>query len=230
MVKRNRITLTKSECDTSIGKRLIDLIMSMCHDGRLEISEVNELDQFLRSNPAGLAAVSYLRAITREAIADGVINDAEAYALKRAFERIVPKDWRGIVSTHLESIGLPVISEFDVSSDWTEDDATQRQLDYIIALGGTVTPWMTKGQASVLIDQLLERRPPTPRQKMLLRFFDRLDLMQATKDEVSIWIDEMYAKEERRERAWERFKRETNHDPCGKDPTIVPVGAFRNYL
>lgn len=230
MVKRTRITLTKTECDSPTGKRLVDLIFSMCHDGRLEISEVDELHIFLRNDSSAIAAIPYLRAITREAVADGAINEAEAYALKLAFERIIPKEARGIVSTHLQSIGLPTMQYDEFAGEWTEHEATHKQIDYIVNLGGTVTPGLTKGEASQLIDQLLQRRPPTPRQTMLLRFFDRLDLLQATKDDVSLWVDQLYASNERLERAWERFKRETNHDPFGQEATIVPVGAFKQYL
>jgi hypothetical protein len=93
-----------------------------------------------------------------------------------------------------------------------------------------MSPEMTKGDASRLIEELLERRPPTPRQMMLLRFFDRLDLARATKDDVSEWIDHLYSSDSRLERAWDRFKRLTDHDPRGQDPSIVPVGAFREYV
>jgi hypothetical protein len=230
MAKRTRITLTKAECESPTGKRLIDLIFSMCHDGCLNISEVDELHIFLRNNSSPIAAIPYLRAITREAVADGAINDAEGYALKLAFERAIPKEARGIVSTHLQNIGLPAVDEYGETPAWTEHEATHKQIAYIVDLGGTITPGMSKGEASELIEQLLERRPPTPRQTMLLRFFDRLDLMQSTKDDVSLWIDQLYASDERLERAWERFKRETNHDPFEQDATIVPVGAFKSCL
>lgn len=230
MIKRTRITLTKTECESPTGKQLIDLIFSMCHDGRLEISEIDELHIFLSKDTSAIAAIPYLRAITREAVADGAINDAEAYALKLAFERVIPKEARGIISTHLENIGLPVTHEHEGSPAWTEDEATHRQISYIVDLGGTVTPRMTKGEASELIDRLLDRRPPTPRQRMLLRFFDRLDLLQATKDDVSLWIDQLYASDERLERAWDRFKRETKQDPHEQDASSVPVGAFKRYL
>jgi hypothetical protein len=230
MAKGTRITLTKAECEAPTGKRLVDLIFSMCHDGHLEISEVDELHIFLRNDSSAIAAIPYLRAITREAVADGAINDAEAYALKLAFERVIPKEARGIVSTHLQSIGLPTVHQDEFAGEWTEHEATHKQIGYIVDLGGTVKPGLTKGQASQLIDQLLERRPPTPRQTMLLRFFDRLDLLHATKDDVSLWIDQLYASDELLERAWDRFKRETNHDPFGQDAGIVPVGAFKKYL
>ena len=229
MAKRTQITLTKAECESPSGKRLIDFIFSMCHDGCLEIAEVDELHIFLRTDASAIAAIPYLRAITRETVADGAINDAEAYALKLAFERIIPKEARGIVSTPLQNIGLPAVHEYDLEP-WTEDEATHRQIAYILDLGGRVTPGMSKGEASELIEQLLARRPPSPRQTMLLRFFDRLDLMQSTKDEVSLWIDQLYASDERLERAWDRFKRETNHDPFEHDATIVPVAAFKTYL
>ena len=205
-------------------------MFSMCHDGCLDISEVDELHIFLRNDTSTIAAIPYLRAITREAVADGAINDAEGYALKLAFERIVPKEARGIISTHLQNIGLPAVQEYEETQSWTEHEATHRQIEYIVALGGAVTPQMTKGQASQLIEQLLERRPPTPRQTMLLRFFDRLDLLQATKDDVSLWIDQLYASDARLERAWDRFKRATIHDPFEQDAMVVPVGAFRDHL
>ena len=41
---------------------------------------------------------------------------------------------------------------------------------------------------------------------MLLRFFNRLDLWNATKDDVSLWIDQLYASDDRLERAWEQVQ------------------------
>ncbi|MFH1746632.1 MAG: hypothetical protein ABIG44_06255 [Planctomycetota bacterium] len=206
------------------------MILDTCHDGRLDIREVEELHIFLRRDTSTIAAVQYLRAITRECVTDGTVDDAEAYRLKVAFERVVPKAVRGVVSTHLEGIGLPAVDDDDAAPAWTRDEATARQIEYIVNLGGAVSPQMTKGDASKLIGELLERRPPSPRQTMVLRFFNRLDLAQATKDDVSLWIDEFYASDGRFERAWDRFKRATNHDPFELNPTIVPVGAFKDYL
>ncbi len=228
--KGTRITMTKAQAESPVGSALIDLILSMCHDGVLDIMEVEHLHAFLRgSESSPIPAVGFLRAKTRLAVADGSINEIEEYDLKKAFERVVPKEARGVVSTHLEGIGLPVASHVD-TPPWTHDEATAKQIEYIVNLGGKVTPGMTKGEASVLIDQLLERRPPTPRQRMLLRFFNRLDLERCTKDEVSAWIDDLFCRNHRNELAWERFKRETGHDPFGQDPTVVPIGACSRYL
>ncbi len=230
MAKGTRITLTKSEAETATGARLLDLILDMCHDGQLDFREIETLHAVLCHDTSRIAAIQYLRTITAAAVEDGAIDDMEAYRLKLAFQRVVPKQIRGIVSTHLEGIGLPANDDYDTEPAWVHDDATVRQLEYIAALGGTASPKMTKGEAAELIDQLLERRPPTGRQLMVLRFFDRLDLANATRDDVSLWLDTLYGSDGRYERAWERFKRATNHDPYGRDPKIVPVGAFREFM
>lgn len=230
LAKGTRITLTAKQCESPTGKRLIDLILSMCHDGELDLAEVADLHAYLLRDQSEIAAVEFLRALTREVLADGALSAAEAHRLKLAFERVVPKEVRGIISTHLEKIGAPNAVRSAGSSAWELDPATSRQIDYIIDLGGTIMPGMTKGEASNLIEDLLERRPPTPRQRMLLRFFDRLDLARSTKDEVSEWVDHLFMQDERHERAWERFKMETRHDPGCQNPTVVPVGAYRNYM
>ena len=224
-----RITLTKRESESPTGTQLIDLILKTCHDGELEIQEIDELHLFLRRDQSRIAAVAYLRALTREAVADGAIDGPEAYRLKQAFKRVVPKAFRGVVSTHLETIGVPTLDEGSDDVAWTRHEATFKQIEYVIDLGGKIAPGLTKGQASAQIDSLLERRPPTPRQQMLLRFFNRLDLSQLTKAEISAWLDELFCNQPDCEAAWERFKLDTDHDPRCRDPSVVPVGAFQQY-
>jgi hypothetical protein len=232
MTKGTRITLTKRESESATGKRLIETILNVCQDERIDKHEIEAMHSFLCSDGSGLAAIPFLRAICRDVLADGTIDDAELHRLKLAFSRVVPKDVRSTVSAHLERIGLPSVDDADETAipSWTLDAATERQIHYILDLGGHVAPQMTKGDASELIDQLLERRPATPRQVMLLRFFNRMDLAHACKDEVSMWIDECFVADERHERAWDRFKRATNHDPRGRDPAVVPIGAYLNYM
>lgn len=222
--------MTSKEADTPTGKRIIEKILAMCHDGMLELHEVEDLHVFLGREGTDIAAAHYLRAITRDAVADGRIDDVEAYRLKQAFLRVVPKEVRSVVATHLESIELPGFDDDDTSAPWKGHPATARQIAYVVDLGGTPTPGMTKGDASELIDRLLERRPVSPRQVMLLRFFDRMDLATSTKNEVSEWVDAHYELDPRHEAAWARFKRETNHDPACQDPTVVPIGAYRRYM
>lgn len=208
----------------------MEMILDICHDGELEISEIEDLHIFLRRDKSDIPAVPFLRSITRDIVADGIVDDAEAYRLKKAFERVVPKDIRGVVSTHLEGIGLPSSFSAAKRPSWHDDPATERQIEYICNLGGQVRSGMTKGEASELIDQLLTARPPSARQIMVLRFFDRMDLSSKSKDEVCEWIDYHYGSCEEYERAWERFKRETGHDPRSLDAENVPIGAYRQYM
>lgn len=221
--------MTNREADSEIGRALTNMILDMCHDGELTIEEVEALHVFLRKSGDPFVAIPYLRAITREIVADGSVSPAEAYRLKKGMERVVQKEVRKVVSTHLESIGTPVWGDDDYEPEWTRDEATTKQIDLILNLGGKINPGLTKGEASMQIDDLLERRPPTPRQMMLLRFFDRLDLKIRTKEEVSCWIDELFIHQGEAERAWHRFKLETDHDPYERDPNTVPIGAYKRY-
>ncbi len=221
--------MTNREAESETGRALTNMILDMCHDGELTITEVEKLHIFLRNAGDPFPAIPYLRAITREIVADGSISPAEAYRLKKGMERVVQLEVRKVVATHLESIGIPMWGDEDYEPEWTKDAATTKQIDLILNLGGKIPPGLTKGEASKQIDYLLERRPPTPRQIMLLRFFDRLEMANRTKEEVSYWIDELFIHQGEAERAWHRFKLETDHDPYERDPNTVPIGAYKKY-
>jgi hypothetical protein len=228
MPKGERLTLLKKEADSPFGKKLLSFIFDVCHDGRISLGEIESLHTFLLENPSDISAAVLLRAQTREMLSDNQIDPLDEYNLKTYFVRITPKVFRGIIETHLESIGLPVSAHGSLS--WKNDRATARQIDYIIALGGKPSLDLTKGKASRLIDALLERRPPTPRQVMLLRFFNRLDLLDKNKDEVSEYIDGLFHFDTKYELAWARFKRETGQSRFNMDPSTVPIGACRQYM
>lgn len=217
------------DAESETGLMLTNLILDMCHDGELDLGEVETLHALLSSAGDPFPAITYLRAITREILADGSLDPAEIYRLKKGMERVVQKEVREVVSTHLDSIGTPVWDDWDHEPAWMQHPATAKQIDFLIDLGGHITPSLTKGEATKMIDQLLEKRPPTPRQMMLLRFFDRLDLAGCTKEQVSCWIDELFVHRPHAERAWHRFKIDTQHSPYEKDPKTVPVGAYKKY-
>ena len=120
----------------------------------------------------------------------------------------------------------------DENPDWQSDTATERQLDYIANLGGTPRKGMTKGEASEYIDALRGKNPrsaetPTPRQMMVLRFWDKLDYKTKSKDRISGWLDEWYESDPDRLKAWELFKHEHN-DP--QKPEAVKIGIGQEYL
>jgi hypothetical protein len=221
--------MTSKEAASPEGRALINRILDICHDGEITIAEIESLHIFLRETTTTIYAFEYLRAITRDIVADGCVDKYESLRLKKAFERVVPKDIRSIVSTHLEKLGIPSPGDKAQAPAWRGHPATGRQIEYIIGLGGSPAEGMTKGEASDLIEDLLDRRPPTPRQMMLIRFFDHMELGVATKDEVSAWIDHLFSTNPRYELSWSRFKQETNHDPLCKDPEVVPIGGYKYY-
>jgi hypothetical protein len=233
MAQSVRVTLTQAQAASPFGQRLIHQIMAISHDGDLTIEEVASLHTILRNGPADMNAVPFLRTVTTSIITDGQLDAVEAYQLRRAMERVVPKAIRIDLTILLSRIGLPSSDEDDAPGSrrsWRDDPVTARQLEFIRDLGGVPDERLTKGAASELIDDLLARRPPTPRQQMVLRFFDRLDLSSKTKEEVSVWLDDLYAQREDCERAWDRFKIETGDDGSVRDPLVVPIGAFRRYV
>jgi len=108
--------------------------------------------------------------------------------------------------------------------------ATERQLQYIHELGGNPSADLTHAAAAEAIKQLLARQQPTPRQMMLLRFWNKTDLMKASKNEVATWLDQYYDEDPRRKAAWEAFKLETGDDGSQHDPSCVPIGIGESYL
>jgi hypothetical protein len=110
------------------------------------------------------------------------------------------------------------------------NQATSNQLKYIRDLGGNPPEGITKDDASELIQQLLARNGPTPRQMMILRFWGRMEMAESSKDEVSEWMSQFYTEDPRRKLAWEKFKIENGDDGLQRDPSWVPVGIGGTYL
>jgi hypothetical protein len=109
--------------------------------------------------------------------------------------------------------------------------ATQRQVDYIIDLGGEVQDGMTKSEAHDLIDQLLSGAiPATNRQLMVLRFWNRMDLASQHRRDVTAWLDQLYRENPLYEAAWKYFKLDYKDDGSQRDPSWVPLGAGYIYL
>ena len=81
-----------------------------------------------------------------------------------------------------------------------------------------------------MIEELLGRQQPTPRQMMILRFWNRMDLAQSSKEEVSDWLSQFYEQDPRRKEAWETYKHDSADDGSQHDPSCVPLGAGEHYL
>jgi hypothetical protein len=109
--------------------------------------------------------------------------------------------------------------------------ATENQLQYIRELGGSPLPILTKSHASKLIGELKEGdNSPTPRQIMVLRFWNRLDLANRSRNDVSNWLDNFYAQDSRRKSAWNLYKLQNKDDGTQRDPSWVKIGEGENCL
>jgi hypothetical protein len=116
--------------------------------------------------------------------------------------------------------------------------ATVNQMQFIRDLGENPPKGLSRADAEILIPQLLKKQreslakeqSPTPRQMMVVRFWNKTDLMQSSKWEVEQWLTKFYEEDSRRVKAWELFKAEVGDDGSQNDPSLVPLGAGENYL
>ena len=119
----------------------------------------------------------------------------------------------------------------DLESPWSwNQPATPDQLRYLEALGGSTKLDLTKDSAARLIDGLKYTAPASNRQIMVLRFWNREDLIVSGRLAISRWMDDFYQKDRDHLRAWENFKKETGDDGSQADPNSVGVGAGMEYL
>jgi hypothetical protein len=112
------------------------------------------------------------------------------------------------------------------------DDWGKWRFNYHIReLGGSPPVGLTKSAASKLIEELKgEDDSPTPRQIMLLRFWNRMDLANRSRSEIVNWLENFYAQDSRRKSAWELYKLQNKDDGTQRDPSWVKIGEGENCL
>jgi hypothetical protein len=123
------------------------------------------------------------------------------------------------------------------------EPASWKQKLFIERLGGSVGPRLTKYDASALIDRLQsdpkrterariiyenEGYPPSPRQRMVARFWNAA--VHNTLTAQVQWMDAFYSADPDRLAAWELWKKEHTADSESDDPQRVPLGLGPNYL
>lgn len=91
-----KVVLTPEQLSSPAGKELLDLTVRSALDGRLELAEIKELRQWLRTNQTNLTipAIAYLHDIMTRIAADGVIDKDELIELHLAIERVIPTSFR----------------------------------------------------------------------------------------------------------------------------------------
>lgn len=221
-VKPKRVTLTKAQVQSELGQKLIKILTEFTGDGLVTDVEAKSLLAWISEHDDGsIYSITRLKELLSVVLEDGKLDSTEEVELFQMIKRIIPMEAR-------ESI---LQARANAAPAWAFDPATERQLDYIAALGGTREKGLTKGRASQIIDELLAKpRPPSNRQMMVLRFWDRLDLASGTVDSVGEWMDEHYASDPRHRQAWERYKEEAGDDGSQGNPDSVPIGIGKSYM
>jgi hypothetical protein len=239
-----RVTLTKAELSTPAGEALVALITRIGADGEITFDELSELESAVseRGPFADLTAAEFLRDIIHEIIADGRIDIIEAESLRRGLARVLPK---GIRERFEDA--LPADPDANRPA-WYYDVITERQVMFLRKLGHADPHSMNKGEASVMIDSLLNSQAnhnnagarvvrefddydttkPTDRQMMVLRFWGRPEPMTGTRQHVSDIIDSWYSGEPRKKIAWEEWKKAQGRDIT--NPDDVPFGIGEEWL
>jgi hypothetical protein len=220
-----RVSLTKAQIASAIGQDFLCLLIDIGKDGILEYEELERLSDWLnRNKDTAIPAVSFLFNLMVEVCADQNLTLEELVEIQLGIERVLPPQTR----SQIKNNRLALIPPKEADSE--PDPATQRQLDYIRALGGNPPVGLSKWDASDMIDQLLEKPMASSRQIMFLRFWDRLDLANRSRDEVSAWMSQFIDGDERRKHAWNTYKAEIGDDGSQRDPSFVPIGIGFQFL
>jgi hypothetical protein len=252
---RGKVALTAQDSTTQVGNLLLGVLEKISHDGRLTDNEIQSLGTWLQKAAAvsELPGIHFLREEVESILSDGEIVDGERNLLVKAILRVLPADRREEVKARFDQIKADEKEREKAEKEKAKEEAkllraeekelarqeriaeanvpTERQIEFITQLGGTLPPGSTKVQASELIDWLLENRP-TARQMMVLRFWNRLDLAKSSVDRVSDWMDSFYQEDPFRKEAWELWKAEANESGGRTYYSIgnVPIGAGMEYL
>jgi hypothetical protein len=252
--KGTRVTLSEKDCAAPVGQELIALLMDIEDDGVLTPGEIGRLIAWLDKHvDSEIPAVQWLLLVAHRLVRGREHTPSAIYEMQAAIERALPKRYRVEVIEkrreaakhqpaseamlqHIRDLGGHPPPGLTNEQAYAMKEAlwnqpTEPQLNYIRNLGMIPPSGLTKETASHLIDQLLhQRNGASPRQMMVLRFWNRLDLVHRSKAEVTEWMNEFYDEEPRRKLAWEMFKAEYGDDGSQHDPSWVPVGAGFTYL
>ena len=204
----------------------------------IQITEINS-EEFSEKLPARKSMLKRIRELGGNPPPG--ITRAEAYALKAKLQS-QPSEKQLEYIRALGGNPPPDITRWDASNLieqlLSSTKATEKQFQYIRDLGGDPPAGLSRADAEILIPQLQAKQqeslareePPTARQMMVLRFWNRMDLAQSSKWEVEQWLSQFYDEDPRRKPAWETFKLENGDDGSQHDPSWVPIGAGESYL
>ncbi len=210
-----RVTLTSSQLKKYTElEDLVVLLVQIAADGVLEYSELQLLTDWLNNHVhMDLPAVKFLVEVMLRVCADGQITPEEIYEIQLAIERVLPQEYRTNVTAARKAA-------------YYSQPASENQLATIQQLSGQCPAGLSRRDASEMLDRLYSG--PSCRQRMLLRFWNRMELANQTREEVSQWIDSFM--DDDHWEAWDLYKQEIGDDGSQRDPSFVPLGIGDGYL
>lgn len=251
-----RITLTKAHIASEDGQRLIQLLLEIGIDGQLTDEELTQLSEWLQNAPQHIPAIRHLLELVTDALIDGVISAEERKILQKQIERVLPSTERERLVMARKAFEEKRCAEERNRAQQEKEERerlrgeervkrereyerqrqeynkpTEAQLRYIKGLGGSLHECATKQDASDRIEQLLHSNGSiSPRQQMVLRFWNITPEPHWGKAQVSVWMDQFYESDSDHQLAWELFKEESGDTGSSRDPERVPVGIGQKYL
>jgi len=232
--KGSRIVLSRTECASPLGRELVGLLGEIAKDRIVTEAGVWRLNAWLNANAdSEIPAIRFLLNLSDRIFQTGGLTSAQTIEIHLAIERAVPKSIRGDFTARRQEATIRDYEErtkYDRRHSSPPVPATEKQLQYIHDLGGNAPRGLTKGDASDLIDELKgDGTFPTPRQVMVLRFWNRMDMATRSKAEITEWLNRFYAEDSLRKGAWTLYKIRHNDDGTQRDPSWVEIGVGENY-
>ncbi len=196
--KGTRIALSREQCESPIGKELINLLNEILHDGvntdgLITEDGVHRLNAWLDKHcDSDIPAIKFLIQISDRILRVGKVTTSKAFEMHYAIERVLP---------------MPLREEFKKTRQdaWVHSPlkpkATEAQLEYIRSLGGAPMPGLNIAEASQLIEKLLEHSTPpseqsaTEKQIQYIRDLGGNPPAGLSKADASILISQLQAKQ-----------------------------------
>jgi hypothetical protein len=199
-------------------QEFVALLVKIASDGVLEYEDLQALAEWLNTHiHLDLPALKFMIDLMLRICADGKITDEHIFEVQLGIERVLPKDLRTQITEARKTA-------------YYSQPASSNQLDVIEGMMHQRPTGLSKRQASEMIEALFREPPPSNRQIMFLRFWDRMDLANKTRREISEWMDAFIGDDYARWLAWDLFKEESGDDGSQRDPSCVPLGAAQKYL
>jgi len=209
-----RITLTRAQLKQPKAEEFVVLLSKIASDGILEYEELQTLVEWLNGHShSQIPAIQFMFDLMLRISTHGKIEEEETFEIQLAIERALPKEFRTQISEARKKA-------------YYNQQASQRQLDAIEQITNKRVSGLTRGEAS----EIIQNPPASNRQIMFLRFWNRMDLINRSRHEISDWMSVFINEDQARWAAWDLYKIESRDDGTQHDPSSVPIGAGEKYL